>query len=82
MLKNGIIIENFENIIHLIKLSYRNFTAGANKLELKYKNIGIEISSNSDYIYILNDLSNLKSDIIEIAKKNSIFLKEITDYLE
>ena len=78
MLKNDIIIEHFKDIICLIKLSYRDFTAGANKLELKYKNIGVEISSNSDYIYILNDLSNLKIEISKIARKNSLFLKEIS----
>lgn len=79
ILKNEIIIENFDDIIYFIKLSYRDFTAGYNKLELQYRNIGIRILSNSDYIYILETLNDLEPQVSVIAKENKIYLKKIND---
>jgi hypothetical protein len=77
MLKNELLIKNFNDIIYCIKLSYRDYTAGANKLELQYKNIGLVISSNSDYTYILETLNDLGDEVKVIAKKNSMFLKKL-----
>ena len=77
MLKNEMKIENFDDIIFFIKLSYRDFTAGYDKIVLKYKDINLKISSNSDYTYILDTSHNLDIKIKEIAEKHMIFLKKI-----
>ena len=72
-----VIRENFDEIIFFIKLSYRDFTAGYDKIVLKYKDINLKISSNSDYTYILDTSHNLDIKIKEIAEKHMIFLKKI-----
>lgn len=82
MLKNEIEIKNFDDIIYCVKLSYRAYTAGANNLELQYKNIGLMISSNSDYTYILETSNGLEHKVEALAKKNSIFLKKINKIIK
>ena len=69
ILKKRILIKKFDDIIYCIKLSYRNFRAGFNKVELWYENLNIKISSNSDYIYILETSNEVSGEIKKIAEK-------------
>ena len=38
------LIKEFDNIIYCIKLSYRDFRAGSEKVELWYENLNLKIS--------------------------------------
>ena len=44
ILKKRILIKKFDDIIYCIKLSYRDFRAGFNKVELWYENLNLKIS--------------------------------------
>ena len=44
MLKKRILIKKFDDIIYCIKLNYRDFRAGFNKVELWYENLNLKIS--------------------------------------
>ena len=53
IMKKKIISKKFEDVVFVLKLSYRDYLAGSRKIEVLYSNIGIKIFSNSDYIYIM-----------------------------
>ena len=77
MLKKRILIKKFDDIIYCIKLNYRDFRAGFNKVELWYENLNLKISSNSDYIYILETFNEVSGEIKEITEKNMIYIKRV-----
>ena len=81
MLKKRILIKKFDDIIYCIKLSYRDFRAGFNKVELWYENLNIKISSNSDYIYILEASNEVSGEIKKIAEKNMVYIKRVRTLL-
>ena len=75
ILKKRILIKKFDDIIYCIKLNYRDFRAGFNKVELWYENLNLKISSNSDYIYILETSGEINGAVREIAEKSMVYIK-------
>ncbi|MCP1223552.1 hypothetical protein [Sebaldella sp. S0638] len=77
MLKKEVVIREFDDIVHFIKLSYRDFRAGFGKVELWYNNLDLKISSNSDYIYILETFNGVSEVLEEISGRNAVYMKKI-----
>ena len=77
IMKKKIISKKFEDVVYILKLSYRDYLAGSEKIEIFYSNIGIKIFSNSDYIYIMESNCTSMAGIEEIAKESNVYLKEL-----
>ena len=77
IMKKKIISKKFEDVVYILKLSYRDYLAGSGKIEISYSDIRIKIFSNSDYIYIMESNSISMDRIEKIAKESSIYLKEL-----
>ena len=77
LMKKKIISKKFEDVVFVLKLSYRDYLAGSRKIEVLYSNIGIKIFSNSDYIYIMESNCISMDGIEKIAKESGVYLKEL-----
>ena len=77
IMKKKIIPKKFEDVVYILKLSYRDYLAGSGKIEIFYSNIGIKFFSNSDYIYIMESNCISMAGIEKIAKESDIYLKEL-----